>query len=84
MAGGWKKVGGRAAINDFNKKNSSTSNSHVNTFTLEKQAMMIMREYQPIQYHKEFPNLDWANAFLPVQPPVFAGTSVGNPIPRFT
>ncbi|HEV7215746.1 MAG TPA: extracellular solute-binding protein [Chloroflexota bacterium] len=78
VAGWWKKAGGRAAINDFNKKNSSTSNSHVNTFTLEKQGLMVMREYQPIQYKKEFPNLDWANAFLPVQPPTFAGTSVAD------
>jgi multiple sugar transport system substrate-binding protein len=78
VAGWWKKVGGRAAINAFNKANSSTSNSHVNTFTLEKQAMMVMREYQPVQYKKEFPNLDWANAFLPVQPPVVSGTSVAD------
>ena len=78
MASSWKKVGGRAAINAFNKKYSSPSNSHVNTFTLEKQALMIMREYQPIQYKKEFPNLDWANAFPPVQSPVFSGTSVAD------
>jgi multiple sugar transport system substrate-binding protein len=78
VAGWWKKVGGRAAINDFNKRNSSTTNSHVNTFTLEKQGLMVMREYQPIQYHKEFPNLDWANAFLPAQPPVVSGTSVAD------
>jgi len=75
-AGQWKKVGGRPALDAFTKKYSGKA--HDNPFTLEHEALMVMREYQPIQYHKEYPSLDWANAFLPAQPPVLYGTSVAD------
>jgi ABC-type glycerol-3-phosphate transport system substrate-binding protein len=75
---GWRKKVGLTALNDFSKKNKSSTNSYANTFTLEKQAMMVMQSWQPIPFQKLFPRLAWANALLPVQPPVFYGTSTAD------
>jgi len=75
---GWRKKVGQAALNDFAKKNKSSTSSYANPFTLEKQAMMVMQSWQPLPFQKLFPHLDWANALLPVQPPVFYGTSTAD------
>ena len=74
MAGWWKKLGGRTAIANF-KKIFTQQNDQIG-FTQGRQGMMIMGEYSPIVYKKEFPELNFSAAYLPVQTGVLYGTGI--------
>lgn len=74
MAGSWKKLGGRPAIDAFNKL--FTQKNDQNGFTQGKQGLAIIGEYSPIVYKKEFPNFNFATGFLPVQTGVTYGTGI--------
>lgn len=74
MAGSWKKVGGRAAIDAFNKL--FTQKNDQNGFTQGKQGLAIIGEYNPIVYKKEFPNFNFSTGYLPVQTGVTYGTGI--------
>lgn len=74
MAGWWKKMGGRSAINAFNKL--FTQKNDQNGFTQGKQGLAIIGEYNPVVYKKEFPNFNFSTGFLPVQTGVTYGTGI--------